>query len=496
MIRFFHSFYTRLSVLFLFLILVLGAGSILIVFTFTGLLIDEVEQQLNLGYADSMAKEIVPFLSEGFEQEKIESAIHYMMVLNPMVEIYLVNSHGKILAYFISPGEKIARDTIDLKPVTEFLKKKKSPLIFGDDPRSTDLKKPFSAAPLKMGREQGYLYIILRGQSFDNYFAALKDSYYLRTTIIFFFLALGATLLVGFLLFFFLTRRLRLLGAAVKQFKQGELFHRTSITGKDEIGVLGNVFNEMADTVESTLKKFKESEQMRRELVANISHDLRSPLTSIRGYVETILLKDRQLSTEKRGSYFEIILSHVDGLQHLVEELFELVMLETGHVRPSMEPIQIVDLAQDVVLKFKPGALAAGIEVLLNAPQNLPLITADISMIERVLNNLIDNALRFTPPGGVVSLNLHRQETSVTIEVTDTGSGIDPADLPFIFDRYYHVDTRAGKKSGGTGLGLAIARHIVELHGGTLTVQSSLGKGSCFAFQLSFTEPLRLSLLV
>lgn len=508
--RIFHSFYARLSAIFLLLVCSLGAGCIFIAFNFTGHLFDEVEQLLNRGYAKSIAEEIQPFVTEGFNINRIKSAIHYMMVLNPMVEIYVVADSGKILAYFTHPAEKIVRNTIDLEPLNEFVKDDGTRLILGEDPRSTNQRKPFSAAPLKIGNDTGYIYIILRGQGYDQSFAALRNSYYLQAALFAFLLAVAATLIAGFSLFFLLTRRIRSLSVAVKAFEKGNFYHRIPASGNDEIGSLGHAFNEMASAIEENVEKLRFSELMRRELVANISHDLRSPLTSIRGYLETILMKDAQLTPEKRKEFLTIVLRNVSGFQKLVQELFDLVMLETKQVQPEYEPFQIRDLAQDVMLKLKPQAAAAEINLTLQSPEDIPLLSADIGMIERVLTNLLENAIHFTPRSGSVSLKLACDGHKTEVSVTDTGRGIAPHDLPHIFERYFHTNkgkpavsqaARASSASSlsnssipdqpstsvhsSTGLGLAIARQIIELHGSLLKVESTVGKGTRFYFYLT-----------
>ena len=165
-------------------------------------------------------------------------------------------------------------------------------------------------------------------------------------------------------------------------------------------------------------------------------------------------------------------------------ELFDLVMLDTRQVRPRREALQLAELTQDVVLKLRPGADSSGVLLRTQVSGEIPLVSADTAMIERVLTNLIENALRFTPPGGQVSVSLAAEGAAVRVSVADNGAGIAPADLPHVFDRFYSADRSRARSDGGTGLGLAIARQIVELHGGALEVESSVGAGTRFCFEL------------
>jgi signal transduction histidine kinase len=376
---------------------------------------------------------------------------------------------------------------VDLDPVRAFVENGGHRLVFGEDPRSPDRRKPFSAAPLRMGGEEGYVYVILGGRSYDQSLGAVRNSYYLRAGLVTFVLAVAATLVVGLSLFFLLTRRLRILSQTVKAFERGELGRRVEARGGDEIGALGRAFNEMAATIEAGVTRLKEAQRQRRDLVANISHDLRSPLTSIRGNLETILLKDAELQPPQRRQFLQTVLKNVSGFQKLVEELFELAKLETRQVRAIPEPLQIAELVQDVVLKLRPQAERAGVTLTADQPEDLPLLRADIGLIERLLTNLIENALRFTPSGGTVAVSLShegREGSGVRVAVSDTGSGIAPEDLPRVFDRFYRAGKARDRSVGGAGLGLAIARQIAELHGSRLEVQSTLGEGTRFHFFL------------
>jgi len=481
----FSSFYARLSTIFLLLILLLGAGCVAIAFRSSQHLFDDVEQLLNREYARSIAEELRPLVAEGFSEERVKGAIHYMMVLNPMVEIYLLDTGGRILAYFLNPAEKIERNAVDLTPVREFVRSSGHRLSLGEDPRSTSRSRPFSAAPLQMGPEQGYVYIILGGERYDASLRMIRDSYYVRAGVVAFFLAIAATLIVGLSLFFLLTRRLKSLSEAVRAFEKGDLARRVTLQGSDELGALGRSFNEMASTIEADVEKIRLSERMRRDLIGNISHDLRSPLASVQGYLETMVLKDSQLTAEERRTFLEVSLRNTANLQRLVEELFELAKLDARQVQLRQEPLQIAELAQDVALKLAPEAQAAGVSLTVEPGGDLPLVTGDVGLIERVLTNLIENALRFTPEGGAVRAILDGEPRAVRVTVADTGSGIMPEDLPHVFERFYRADKSRDRAAGGAGLGLAIARQIVELHGSSLEVHSRPGEGARFSFLLS-----------
>jgi signal transduction histidine kinase len=224
---------------------------------------------------------------------------------------------------------------------------------------------------------------------------------------------------------------------------------------------------------------------MRRDLIGNISHDLRSPLTSIQGYLETLVLKEAELSAEERQEFLQVSLRNASNLQRLVEELFELAKLDARQVQLRLEPVQVAELAQDVALKLAPEAQAAGVSLSVEPGGELPLVNGDVAMLERVLTNLMENAVRFTPSGGRVRALLRGGPGTVQVTVSDTGIGIAPEDLPHVFERFYRGDrSRSSGSHNGAGLGLAIARQIVELHGSALAVASRPGEGAEFSFTL------------
>ena len=479
-----RSFYARISILFLVLILLLGSASLITAFNASRHLFDEVEQILNREYASSIALELDPMVKEGFSKENIQDAIHYMMVLNPMVEIYLLDGEGRILSYFTHPDEKIIRHQIEVAPLQRFIDSGGWEVVQGADPRTENAKKPFSAAKLQMGEDTGYVYVILRGESYDRSLETVGNNYYIRSGLNTFLTALGLTILTGLILFSLLTRRLKQLSNGVRAFQTGKLDYRITITGKDELSDLGRTFNEMAETIQKGMDELKHARKERTDLIANISHDLRSPLTSIRGHLETILLKDKILTDEEKRNFLEITIKNVSGFQKLVEELFDLARLESRAIRLQKEDFPLAELVQDVVLKVKPQADFKNVNIKFIPGESLSPVSADIALIERVLTNILENALAHTPEEGHISINLNTDGNYQELKIADTGPGIPPEDLPFIFERFYRADKSRSRMESGTGLGLAIAKEIVGLHGGGLKAENRKEGGALFRITL------------
>jgi signal transduction histidine kinase len=228
----------------------------------------------------------------------------------------------------------------------------------------------------------------------------------------------------------------------------------------------------------------EENVYLRRELIANVSHDLRSPLASLRGYLETLLLKEHALTEADRRSYLEIALRQAQHMQTLISELFELARLDFEGYRIEAEPVQLGELARDVAQKFGLAAQTRQVQLDLEVEPELGLARADIGLIERTLTNLLENALAHTPAGGRIVLSVRAQGARVMLCVSDNGSGIASVDMPRIFERFYRADKARRRDAKGSGLGLAIVKRIVELHGSEIRVDSVVDRGTTFWFDL------------
>jgi signal transduction histidine kinase len=292
----------------------------------------------------------------------------------------------------------------------------------------------------------------------------------------------------GLLAFGGLTRRLRALAANVAAFRRDELgggAGAVSAEGRgDEISRLARAFHEMAERIRRQIEELKETDRLRRELVANVSHDLRTPLTHLQGYLETLQLKEDALPAEERREYLAIAAQQSERLGRLVDDLFELAKLDASQDLPDREVFAVSELVQDVAQKFRLPAMQKGVALEADIAGGPGPVSADLGLIERVLENLVENALRYTPDGGRVTVSVRPRSEGVLLEVSDTGAGIPASQLPHIFDRFHRYAPPGGRGAGGAGLGLAIARRALELHGSDLGCDSAPGSGTTFRFLL------------
>jgi signal transduction histidine kinase len=263
-----------------------------------------------------------------------------------------------------------------------------------------------------------------------------------------------------------------------------EILDRFSVGKGDEIERLGTTFARMAGRIDQQFRDLRDADRLRRELVTHVSHDLRTPLTSLQGYLETLSLKEGELSTGEQKEYLDVALRHCRRLSTLISELFELAVLDSpdGTIRP--ERFSLGDLVQDVLQKFRLAAEEKKIHLSIAIEEGIPFAIGDIRLIDRVLENLIGNALRHTPANGEITIEAEGKDAGLTVRVSDTGGGIPPERLSRLFDAVPGRDVEPGKNGGSAGLGLVIARRILVLHGSDLKVHSSANTGTTFEFTL------------
>ena len=477
-----NRLFWKISGTLLLLLVLLGIGYFSISSYIARQYYQESIQRLHSGLAQSALVHVKPYIKGKIDETAIKEYLHSAMVINPNVEIYLLDLDGNIVTH-AAPKGKVKLKKIDLKPIRTFVEAKEKPYILGEDPRHPGAHKVFSAARIMDSDHfMGYLYIVLQSEEQAAVSSRLFDSYILELGANLFLLTLVAALVIGLLAIWLLTSKLRNIIQTVRRFKEGDYKARIADKDKSDLPLLANTFNEMAFTIENNIEQLKAVEVLRRELIANVSHDLRTPLSIMRGYVETLLMKEETISKEERMRYLQIVLDSSEKLSKLVSQLFEYSKLEANQIQPKKEPFFISELAQDVFVKYQIIAKEKGITLDLDVPEKLPMVFADLGLVERVLQNLIDNALKFTPPNGRVILQLKALEKDVEIRISDTGQGISEEEQSYIFERY-HKATGTGK-SKGAGLGLAIVKKILEIHNASIQVQSKPNQGASFWFSL------------
>jgi two-component system sensor histidine kinase BaeS len=293
----------------------------------------------------------------------------------------------------------------------------------------------------------------------------------------------GIAMILGYFLSSTVTERIHLLKGAAEKLARGDLQTRVPVSGHDEVAALSIAFNQMAQQLQAADQKQRELESLRRDLIAWVSHDLQTPLTSMRAMLEALYdgvvdepeMVKRYLFTAQR---------EVMSLSALIDDLFQMSQLDAGGFPLHRAPSSLSDLVSDTLESFSQLAKQHEITLEGQVESDVDPVFMDTQAIGRVFNNLISNALRHTPANGRVSVWVRRAGAGIEVTVSDTGEGIRAQDIPHIFERFYRGDASRHRGTGGAGLGLAIARGIVQAHGGTIDVQSEPGQGTQFTFHL------------
>lgn len=483
----FKTLYAKLALVLILLLTVVGVEFSWFTLHSSKMYLQELNQRFNRDLARQLLVQKNMVKGEELSEKEIKELFSHYMHINPAIEIYLLDTQGKILA-FEAPQMVIKRHKVDLEPIQHFLQNNAGYPILGDDPRHDSRQKVFSAAAYPFdGPPMQYLYVILGSEDYHNLNALVQDSYFLQQTLLYAVLTLILGVITGLFLFRYLTRRLQRLTLSLSRFRDSG-FHehqpyaqQPDLPQRDEIDTLGMAYDAMARRIIEQMQDLEQKDSLRRNLVANVSHDLRTPLASMQGYIETLQLKHRELSAEEREHYLNITYQQGERLAWLVSELFELAKLDAQETKPELEPLAMGELVQDVAQKYQLLAGGQDKEIQFLTPGELPLVLGDLPMLNRVMENLVINAIEHTPAGGRIVIHLNKQEQGVAISVCNSGTAIAEEDKAHLFERFYQSPERRGRK--GAGLGLAIVRRILELHETAVKVESAEGMNH-FTFEL------------
>lgn len=481
----------------------------------------EFTQKLNRPIAMYMA-ENVEWVKEGrLDPKALESLAPHIMMINPSVEVYLLDASGRVVAPVLDDNNDVnneettlarATSTVDLVPVQRYLNEEIAYPIRGNNPAKPGENGIFSVWPihernrieqsrLERNNPLGYIYVLLANENHQTLFSSIKSSYSIRDLFITLAGVTALTLCGGVFIFFKLTRRLRKLAASVRIAPAALLPKQQSIeervvpmlasasnvpnTDGDEIDLLRRAYENMTSELVEQYQRLEQSDASRREFVASLSHDLRTPLTSLQNYQETVLAK--WTSMDEAGRYAFVTGAHKQTmrLKHLISQLFEISKLNSPDLKLQCEKFSMLELAFDCAQDFAITSRKKGVSIKVSAKRNdlrVYDVIADIELIQRVLENLLTNAVRHTPKHGVVRIVLRAQrDQNLRVQIEDTGCGLSGNQINTfkstgMVDRSTSPSTKQQISSGlhgGAGFGLAIVRRILHLHGSRLQLANS-----------------------
>ncbi|MCI9146781.1 MAG: HAMP domain-containing histidine kinase [Hungatella sp.] len=273
------------------------------------------------------------------------------------------------------------------------------------------------------------------------------------------------------------------LSTAIQNISEGDLNTTVEVVGDDEFSAMAANLNKMVEDIRRLMDKERESERTKNELITNIAHDLRTPLTSIIGYLELLSGPSSAIPPEMEKKYIHITYTKAKRLEKLIEDLFGFTKLNYGKVSMKVSKVDIVKLLSQLLEEFYPNFMDKDLAYELQSNVPAKIINADGNLLARLFDNLINNAIKYGAEGKRIVVKIHAEESIVTVSVTNYGYVIPKEELPLLFEKFYRVEQSRSSNTGGTGLGLAIARNIVDMHGGTIGVTSDLG-GTVFTVRL------------
>lgn len=446
---------------------------------------DELSQRLNRNIAMYVAARGPLANPTGLNTTELQQIAEQARIFNPSISLYLVNETG--LVVWSDDAALTHARRVALDPIRAALNDPVASLpLYGDDPGRPGRRALISVNPVALGPEgSGYIYATLETAVEDPWWVSVFSSYVLRWSITVI-VAVGLlAALTAVLVTRWLTDPLRALRTQVAQGARdlGVDEGDGPIAPGDEIEGLRRAFAALTARIQVQVQELRSTDRLRRELFAHISHDLRSPLTAMRGYLETLSVHSQQLSRDRQLSFIQIVRKHNDRLIRLVEQVFLLARLDAAALPIQWERVAMADLAQDILSKWRLMADRRGIRLSLERGDDLPLVYADIGLMETVLENLLDNSLRHSSDGGEIVVSLWRGGQGVIVSVRDRGSGLDPAVLPRAQEPFV-----AGA-GGRSGLGLAIVGRVLRLHDAQLELRSESGAGTTVSFSLPMQPP-------
>ena len=454
---------------------------------------DELRQRQGSEFARNIAEMYPQFGKfDTLDRADIEAMFEKMLLLDPRSAIYLLDSDGRIRAGYTKERSIGSKASVALEPIKRLLSAPVGQTVFGDDPEFSARQSLFAAAPLGAAASNqkpiGYIYVLMRPPDADVQ-QSLIASYANRSA---FAVALGGALAGALLVFAVLsliTRPLKRLtdaaDAVSAQDAEGGLNlnvspHDDDELRTDEIGRVSRAFRSMVMRLREQAQRVKRVDANRREWVANVSHDLRTPLTSLIGHLETIQIRGERMSAEDRSRFLDVAMRNAQHLDRLSSSLFDLARLESDDLPLDKSPAHLGEFLDDFVARFAAVAETRNISLTVEYPPSLPLASIDAALVERALANLMDNALRYTPSGGAILLSADRRDDGVAVTVADNGTGIDATVLAHVFERFFQ-GSRHREGGGHAGLGLAVVERVAQLHGGRASAANREAGGAAFA---------------
>lgn len=479
------NIFRRITILVFSLITVLGILFIAITYFATTHYHQASIQLLNKDVAAHIAKFTSPFENDTINKQKADSVFYGAMVLSPSAEVYFLDTAGNVIAFHASEKE-IKLWKIPLRNINNYIASEGKAYIKAPDPRDPSYQKIFSAAAVYgKTKKLGYIYVILESKTSENIISTLFGNHISSLAVTAFAVIIVLSLLISAFYLARIRKSFNRLIGVLQRFESGDYTARFQTADRDELAPVTTAFNKMADLLSQHIHTLTKSGQERKDFIAAISHDLRTPLAIARGYAETLDIKkdSSKLTEPQRQEYIQLILQKIQQVETMVQQLFDLSKMEAASFQPHKEPFVLSEIVQELINTFQVVAAARGVSLRCTQCQYHVWVHADVGMMERVAQNLIENALKSTPQGGSIEVSIIVDGQSLVFSIANTGKPLPEDLLQWINNLKENTDL-LNKRPVKLGLGLLIVQKILLLHDSSLEAYTHEGTRNIFTFPL------------
>ena len=467
------------------LILFFMVNGVLLVLWDQADLLNEMEIEIQTAYRHT-ALEISEEL-ENFQTDTQDLSVFFDSIATyyPGMEVFLVSPEGQIQEHGSYVPSTLIKNSVPIDVIDSFIQADTAdyPIVISI-PTSNDLEFVFSAAPVGPATNpEAYVLVTMVEGGEDIVMTWWEEYGSLLTRTIIFSLIIAA--IAGILFWYFLTRRIDRVAHAVQSYRAGDNGFRLDDNGGDEIGHVAMHVGDMMERIDSMFDELGRKEKMRTELLASVSHELQTPLTVMQGNIETLVEHRKKMTEEELSHKLGAVYSQVRHMSALIDDMFDVAILETGQMRINPEPFPLVELVEDVLQTYALLIDQSQLTIERNFSDAIQTVNADPLRIRQVIRNLLSNAIKFSQAGGKIKISTEiKQNEVLTFRIEDTGIGIAEEDIKNIFKSFYRSKQHLNQTVKGTGLGLHICQHILKLHETGLEVKSRQEVGSTFSFDL------------
>jgi signal transduction histidine kinase len=482
------TLFRRILILVFTLITVLSFVFILITYLSTLNFYQVSTELLNKDVASHIAKFTSPFEKRGLNKQKADSVFYQAMVISPNVEVYFLDTNGNVMYYHGSPDE-IKLSQVPLESIKDYISDSGQKYIKGADPRDPAVPKIFSSAIVRgKSGNLGYIYVILDSKQYRTLTHLLFKSSAGGLLFRVFILVLLVAIVVSWLYVRRLQQNFQNLIVVLEKFEGGDLKARFPVNSNSDLAPVTHAFNKMANMLVQNIEKLKNTEIERKDFTANISHDLRTPLAIARGYAETLYLNSEQnnISSSERDEYLKLITGNIQIVESRVQQLLDLSKIESPALTLNVQPFIFSEIVQEFVHSAQLTASEKGIKIVCINCEDPSWVSADIHLMERVIQNLLDNALKFTTNSGEITIGLVKQHEFLIFEIKNTGNPIPSPLLEWLNNNEMLFPS---SRPNTRGLGLIILKTILQLHKFPLKVESIKEVENIFSFQMPVSNP-------